>query len=100
MSAPSVRAMAVPRRSPPLVGAGAYALLSLTGVSDVAPDGWLGLACDWAGRRTGRAGGLGGLVGDCIGARLQPCLPETCLRLLLGGLATGLGFLYAVQALA
>jgi hypothetical protein len=49
---------------------------------------------------TGRAGGLGGLIGDWIGARLQPCLPETDLWLLLGGLAAGLGFLYAVQALA
>ncbi|MZF85803.1 sulfite exporter TauE/SafE family protein [Streptomyces sp. SID5643] len=72
-----------------VVGAGVYALLSLISVGDVAPDWWLGLAC-----------GLGGLVGGYIGARLQPRLPETGLRLLLGGLAAGLGILYAVQALA
>ncbi|WP_418082247.1 TSUP family transporter [Streptomyces qaidamensis] len=72
-----------------VVGAVVYALLSLTSVGDVVPDRWLGLAC-----------GPGGLVGGSIGTRLQPCLPETGLRLLLGGLAAGLGTLYAVQALA
>lgn len=72
-----------------LVGAGAYALLSLAGSGDVAPDWWLGLAC-----------GLGGLTGGYLGARLQPRLPETALRLLLGALATVLGALYALQALA
>ena len=44
--------------------------------------------------------GLGGLVGGYVGVRLQPRLPETALRLLLGGLATGVGGLYATQALA
>ncbi|MFJ5730853.1 TSUP family transporter [Streptomyces paradoxus] len=72
-----------------VVGAGAYALLALVSVGDVAPDWWLGLSC-----------GLGGLAGGYVGARLQPRLPETGLRLLLGGLAAGLGILYVVQALA
>ncbi|MFF5158458.1 sulfite exporter TauE/SafE family protein [Streptomyces sp. NPDC000348] len=71
-----------------LVGAAAYVLLSLLGSGDVAPHWSLGLAC-----------GLGGLVGGYLGARLQPHLPETALRLLLGTLATALGALYALQAL-
>ncbi|WP_306340604.1 TSUP family transporter, partial [Streptomyces sp. AS13] len=55
----------------------------------VAPDWALGLAC-----------GAGGLIGGYLGARLQPHLPETALRLLLGALATALGAAYALQALA
>lgn len=54
----------------------------------VAPDWPLGLAC-----------GLGGLIGGYLGARLQPHLPETTLRLLLGALAAALGTLDAGQAL-
>ncbi|MFE9023936.1 TSUP family transporter [Streptomyces sp. NPDC007808] len=71
-----------------LTGAAAFALLSLTGSGDIAPDWYLGLAC-----------GLGGLIGGYLGAHLQPRLPETPLRLLLGALATALGALYAVQSL-
>ncbi len=70
-----------------VAGAAAFALLSLAGAGDVAPDWYLGLAC-----------GLGGLIGGYLGARLQPRLPETGLRLLLGSLATAVGVLYAVQA--
>ncbi|MGC5531941.1 sulfite exporter TauE/SafE family protein [Streptomyces anulatus] len=70
------------------VGAGTYALLSLTTTGDIAPYWSLGLAC-----------GLGGLCGGYLGARLQPRLPETALRLLLGALALGVGALYAVQIL-
>ncbi|WP_203185873.1 sulfite exporter TauE/SafE family protein [Streptomyces pratensis] len=70
-----------------LAGAGTYALLSLTATGDIAPDWALGLAC-----------GLGGLCGGYLGAWLQPRLPETGLRLLLGVLALGIGLLYAVQA--
>ncbi|GGY21816.1 sulfite exporter TauE/SafE family protein [Streptomyces anulatus] len=70
------------------VGAGTYALLSLTATGDIAPYWSLGLAC-----------GLGGLCGGYLGARLQPRLPETALRLLLGVLALGVGGLYAVQIL-
>ncbi|MFE5922227.1 TSUP family transporter [Streptomyces sp. NPDC056468] len=71
-----------------LVGAAAYALLSLVSSGAVAPDWWLGLAC-----------GIGGLIGGYLGARLQLRLPERALRLLLGTLATALGALYAAQTL-
>ncbi|MFD4571482.1 TSUP family transporter [Streptomyces sp. NPDC058417] len=71
-----------------VVGAAVFSLLSLTGAEDIAPVWPLGLAC-----------GVGGLIGGYLGARLQPRVPEKALRLLLGGLATALGGLYAVDAL-
>ncbi|WP_151771310.1 TSUP family transporter [Streptomyces abyssomicinicus] len=71
-----------------VVGAATYALLSLAATGDVAPDWALGLAC-----------GAGGLLGGYLGARLQPLLPETALRLLLGLLAAGIGALYAADVL-
>ncbi|MFF7203354.1 sulfite exporter TauE/SafE family protein [Streptomyces sp. NPDC008141] len=71
-----------------VVGAGAYALLSLVGSGAIAPDWPLGLAC-----------GAGGLIGGYLGARLQPYLPESALRVMLGLMATALGVLYAVQVL-
>lgn len=71
-----------------LVGAGAYAVLALLSPGDVAPEWWLGLAS-----------GAGGLVGGYLGARLQPHVPETALRLLLGGLAASIGGLYVAQVL-
>ncbi|MFH8620113.1 sulfite exporter TauE/SafE family protein [Streptomyces sp. NPDC017979] len=72
-----------------VAGAAVYTALALVSTGPVAPDWWLGVAC-----------GLGGLIGGYLGARLQPHLPETALRLLLGILATALGALYAVQTLA
>lgn len=72
-----------------LAGTAAYAVLATASPGPVAPDWWLGLAC-----------GLGGLIGGYLGARLQPHLPETALRLLLGTLAAALGALYAARALA
>lgn len=72
-----------------VVGAAAYAVLSLVSSGDVAPDWWLGLAC-----------GTGGLIGGHLGARLQPRVPERVLRILLGTLATALGALYAAQTLS
>ncbi|WP_031512491.1 sulfite exporter TauE/SafE family protein [Streptomyces sp. NRRL F-5123] len=72
-----------------LAGATAYAVLALGRHGAVAPDLRLGLAC-----------GAGGLLGGYVGARLQPRLPDTALRLLLGTLALALGALYAAQALA
>ncbi|MEO3973990.1 sulfite exporter TauE/SafE family protein [Streptomyces sp. CAU 1734] len=66
-----------------VAGAVTYALLSLGSGGEVAPDWPLGLAC-----------GIGGLIGGYLGARLQPRLPETALRLLLGTIAAGLGVLY------
>ncbi|MFD7004187.1 sulfite exporter TauE/SafE family protein [Streptomyces mirabilis] len=71
-----------------VVGASTYALLSLAHSGSIAPDWYLGLAC-----------GIGGLIGGYLGARLQPRIPETFLRLLLGTLATALGTLYAINAL-
>ncbi|MGW6216913.1 sulfite exporter TauE/SafE family protein [Streptomyces sp. NPDC055109] len=71
-----------------LVGASTHALLTLAHSGSIAPDWFLGVAC-----------GLGGLIGGYLGARLQPHLPETVLRLLLGTLAAALGALYAVNAL-
>ena len=72
-----------------LVGALAFLALAATAHTDTAPHWRTGLLC-----------GLGGLVGGYLGARLQPHLPETALRLLLGTLATVLGVLYLTQALA
>ncbi|WP_328478544.1 sulfite exporter TauE/SafE family protein [Streptomyces sp. NBC_00377] len=71
-----------------LVGAATYALLSLGHSGSIAPNWFLGLTC-----------GLGGLIGGYLGARLQPHMPETYLRLLLGTLAVTLGTLYAINAL-
>ncbi|MFF7777420.1 sulfite exporter TauE/SafE family protein [Streptomyces tanashiensis] len=71
-----------------LAGAAAYVVLATLSSGPVAPDWTLGLAC-----------GLGGLVGGYLGARLQPHLPESALRLLLGMLAATLGTLYATQAM-
>ncbi|MEU0068798.1 sulfite exporter TauE/SafE family protein [Streptomyces sp. NPDC006332] len=71
-----------------VVGASTYALLSLAHGGNIAPDWFLGLAC-----------GLGGLIGGYLGAHLQPRLPETFLRLLLGTMAAALGTVYAINAL-
>ncbi|MFE6776532.1 sulfite exporter TauE/SafE family protein [Streptomyces sp. NPDC057702] len=71
-----------------VVGAATYALLAATTTGDIAPAWLLGLSC-----------GAGGLLGGYLGARLQPRLPETALRLLLAALATGVGALYAGQTL-
>ncbi|MFI7603379.1 sulfite exporter TauE/SafE family protein [Actinoplanes sp. NPDC049681] len=66
-----------------IVGAGTFALLALGAEGAVAPHWQVGLSC-----------GAGGLIGGYLGARLQPHLPETGLRLLLGALATSIGLLY------
>jgi hypothetical protein len=70
------------------VGVATYALLSLTRGADIAPDWPLGLIC-----------GAGGLIGGYLGARLQPRLPETGLRRLLGALAVALAITYLSQAI-
>lgn len=70
-----------------IVGAATFAVLALVTSEPAAPDWPIGIAC-----------GLGGLVGGYLGARLQPVLPETALRILLGGLAAAIGLLYLVQA--
>jgi uncharacterized protein len=71
-----------------VAGVATFALLSLGGSGDVAPDWTLGIAI-----------GLGGLAGAYLGARLQSRLPETLLRRGLGLLALGLGLRYAVLAI-
>lgn len=71
-----------------IVGVLTYALLSLGGEGDIAPDWALGIGM-----------GLGGLAGAYLGARLQTRLPEMLLRRGLGVLALGLGLRYAVQVL-
>jgi uncharacterized membrane protein YfcA len=69
-------------------GALAYAGLSLVGTGNIAPYWGLGLLA-----------GAGGLIGGYLGARLQPRLPETALRLLLGATAVSIGALYLVETL-
>lgn len=71
-----------------MCGALVYAGLSVVAPGDVAPYWLLGFAA-----------GLGGLLGGYIGARLQPRLPDTALRLLLGAVAMTVGLLYAVETL-
>ncbi|MEU7113071.1 TSUP family transporter [Streptomyces sp. NPDC046182] len=56
-----------------VAGAAAYAVLAAASSGPVVPDWWLGLACGFGGYLRGH---------------LQPRLPETFLRLLLGTLAT------------
>jgi uncharacterized protein len=71
-----------------IAGVIAFALLSLAGSGDVAPDWTLGIGM-----------GIGGLAGAYLGARLQARLPEQLLRRGLGVLALALGLRYAVLAL-
>lgn len=66
----------------------AFALLSIGGSGDVAPDWTLGIGM-----------GIGGLAGAFLGARLQARLPEQLLRRGLGVLALALGLRYAILAL-
>ncbi|MGD9527017.1 TSUP family transporter [Pseudonocardia sp.] len=70
-----------------VAGVCTFSLLSLTTDGPVSPDWGVGLLC-----------GLGGLIGGYLGARLQPRVPETGLRFLLGALAIGLAVSYVVQA--
>jgi uncharacterized membrane protein YfcA len=70
-----------------VVGAITFGVLSLFTPGPIAPDWPIGIAC-----------GVGGLLGGYLGARLQPVVPETALRVLLGGLAVSIGSLYLMQA--
>jgi uncharacterized membrane protein YfcA len=72
-----------------LAGVATFALLSLGGGGDVAPDWPLGIGM-----------GIGGLAGAYLGARLQSRLPEALLRRGLGILALALGLRYAVLVIA
>ncbi len=66
-----------------------YALLSIGGSGDIAPDWALGIGM-----------GVGGLAGAYLGVRLQTRLPESVLRRGLGALALVLGLHYALQAIS
>jgi uncharacterized membrane protein YfcA len=62
-------------------------LLSRFASGPIRPEWAVGISC-----------GVGGLVGSYVGARLQPHLPETLLRAMLGAVAVGLAALYILQA--
>jgi uncharacterized membrane protein YfcA len=72
-----------------IAGVATFALLSLGGSGDIAPDWAVGIGI-----------GLGGLAGTYLGARLQSRLPEALLRRGLGLLALGLGLRYAILAVS
>jgi hypothetical protein len=71
------------------IGVLAFALLSIVGNGQIAPDWPLGIAL-----------GLGGLAGGYCGARLQPRIPESTIRVLLGVLSVLLAVRYAALGLA
>ena len=71
-----------------IAGVLTYALLSIGGSGDIAPDWALGVGM-----------GIGGLAGAYLGVRLQTQLPEQLLRRGLGVLALALGLRYAVLAI-
>jgi uncharacterized membrane protein YfcA len=67
-----------------IAGVITFVVLSTQHAAPVAPDWGVGLAL-----------GLGGLLGGYTGARLQPHLPETAIRRLLGVLVLAIGLRYA-----
>lgn len=72
-----------------IAGVATYAVLSIEGTGDIAPDWLLGLSM-----------GLGGLAGSYLGARFQSRLPEALLRRGLGILALALALRYLAAGLA
>jgi uncharacterized membrane protein YfcA len=71
-----------------IAGVITFVILSTQRSEPVAPDWGVGLAL-----------GVGGLLGGYTGARLQPHLPETAIRRLLGVLVLVIGLRYAWLAL-
>jgi len=67
-----------------VAGVATFLLLSVYHHGSVAPDWGVGIAL-----------GVGGLVGGYTGARLQPRLPESLIRRLLGLLVLAIGIRYA-----
>jgi hypothetical protein len=67
-----------------VAGVATFLLLSVHHHGSVAPDWGVGIAL-----------GVGGLVGGYTGARLQPRLPESLIRRLLGLLVLAIGIRYA-----
>lgn len=71
-----------------IVGAVTYMVLAVLAPGEnIAPDWTVGIAA-----------GVGGLLGEYVGARLQPAQPDTVLRRLLGTLAIVAAALYVVQS--
>jgi uncharacterized membrane protein YfcA len=70
-----------------IAGVLTFVILSTQRPGAVSPDWGVGLAL-----------GVGGLVGGYTGARLQPRLPETLIRRLLGVVVLTIGFRYAALA--
>ncbi len=68
-------------------GVVAFVILSVGHSGPVVPDWGIGIAL-----------GVGGLLGGYTGARLQPHLPETVVRRLLGVLVPAVGIRYAWPA--
>jgi len=71
-----------------IAGVITFVFLSFESSAPVSPDWGIGFAL-----------GLGGLLGGYTGARLQPYLPETLIRRLLGVLVLAIGIRYATLAL-
>ena len=71
-----------------IAGVITFVILSTEQSATVTPDWGVGLAL-----------GVGGLFGGYTGARLQPHLPETAIRRLLGVLVLAIGLRYAWLAL-
>ena len=71
-----------------IAGVITFVILSMEQSVTVTPDWGVGLAL-----------GIGGLFGGYTGARLQPHLPETAIRRLLGVLVLAIGLRYASLAL-
>ena len=71
-----------------IAGVITFVILSMEQSATVTPDWGVGLAL-----------GVGGLLGGYTGARLQPHLPETAIRRLLGVLVLAIGLRYAWLAL-
>ncbi len=67
-----------------VAGVVTFLVLSTRHRGSIAPDWGVGIAL-----------GIGGLLGGYTGARLQPHLPETLIRRLLGLLVLGIGIRYA-----
>jgi uncharacterized membrane protein YfcA len=67
-----------------IAGVITFVILSVKQSAPVSPDWGVGLAL-----------GVGGLLGGYTGAWLQPHLPETAVRRLLGGLVLAIGLRYA-----
>ncbi len=67
-----------------VAGVATFVVLSLHHRGSIAPDWGVGLAL-----------GIGGLLGGYVGARLQPRLPESAIRHLLGLLVLIIGIRYA-----